>query len=129
MDDTVLFISAYDSTHYKALNWVLKKIRQTFPLTKKMNVQALLKKYHLSFVATDEVITSVDGKANVETRYDDVHQGTTFSFSSKDGNDSDTIPFLKHSGFYLNLRHAQSVLLDARYFKINFTFWLSPFLV
>ena len=94
-----------------------------------MNVQALLKKYHLSFVATDEVITSVDGKANVETRYDDVHQGTTFSFSSKDGNDSDTIPFLKHSGFYLNLRHAQSVLLDARYFKINFTFWLSPFLV
>ena len=29
----------------------------------------------------------------------------------------------------MNLRHAQSVLVDERYFTINFTFWLEPFLV
>ena len=131
MNDTVLFISAYNSTHYKVSNWILRKIHQSFPLTKKMKIQPLLKKYHLSFVATDEVFISVDGKAKVNAHYDYVQQRTTFSFSPKDvtDNDSDTMPFVKNSGFYINLRHAQSVLVDDRYFKINFTFWLSPFLV
>lgn len=131
MDDAVLFISAYDSTHYEASNWIIRKIRQSFSLSKKIKVQFLLKKYHLSFVATDEVLISVDGKAKVEAHYDYVRQGTTFSFSPKDGTDtdSDSMTLMKYAGFYTNLRHAQSVLLDVRYFKINFTFWLSPFLV
>ena len=131
MDDAVLFISAYASTHYKASNWIIRKIRQSFPPSKKIKVQFLLKKYHLYFVATDDVLISVDGKAKVEAHYDYIRQGTTFSFSPKDGTDtdSDSITLMKYSGFYTNLRHAQSVLLDVRYFKINFTFWLSPFLV
>ena len=36
---------------------------------------------------------------------------------------------LKGSGFYINLQHAQSVLIDDQYFKIQFIVWLSPFLV
>lgn len=131
MDDTVFFISAYYSTQYKALNWISRKIRQSFSLSKNIKMQSLLKKYHLSFVATDEVFISPDGKAKIEARYDYVHQETVFSFNPQNGtnNDSNNMPFVKHSGFYLNLRHAQSVLLDDRYFKIKVIFWLSPFLV
>ena len=131
MIDTVLFISAYNSTHYKSTNWILRKIRQLSPFSKKEKIQSLLEKHHLSFVATDESIISVEGKANVETCYDYIHQKTTFSFKPKNtsNNNSDTIPPMKDSGFYMNLRHAQSVLVDERYFTINFTFWLEPFLV
>lgn len=46
--------------------------------------------------------------------------------AEKENNASDS---LKDSGFYINLRHAQSILVDERYFKIEFTFWLEPFLV
>ena len=70
MIDTVLFISAYNSTHYKSTNWILRKIRQLSPFSKKEKIQSLLGKHHLSFVATDESIISVEGKANVETCYD-----------------------------------------------------------
>jgi len=96
-----------------------------------MKVQSLLKKYHFSFVATDKVFISVDGKANVEVHYDYVYQRNTFSFKPKDvtDNNSNTMPFAKHSSFYINLRHAQSVFVDDRYFKINLTFQFSPFLV
>ena len=43
--------------------------------------------------------------------------------------ENDASDSLKDSGFYINLRHAQSILVDERYFKIEFTFWLEPFLV
>lgn len=82
MDDTVLFLSAYNSTQYKATNWFLRKLRNVIP-HKKKQMQSLLEKHHLSFVATDETITSVDGKMEVTAQYDYVHQATTFSFKSK----------------------------------------------
>lgn len=131
MNDTVLFISAYNSTSYKFTNWILQKIRRLSPFSKKEKIQSLLEKHHLSFVATDENIISVEGKANVETCYDYIHQETTFSFKSKNisNNNSDTIPPMKDTRFYMSLRHAQSVLVDERYFTINFTFCLEPFLV
>lgn len=130
MDDTVLFLSAYNSTQYKATNWFLRKLRNVVP-HKKKQMQSLLEKHHLSFVATDEIIASVDGKVEVKTQYDYVHQATTFSFKSKDSaeKENDASDSLKDSGFYINLRYAQSVLVDERYFKIEFTFWLEPFLV
>ena len=130
MDDTVLFLSAYNSTQYKATNWFLRKLRNVIP-HKKKQMQSLLEKHHLSFVATDETITSVDGKMEVTAQYDYVHQATTFSFKSKDSaeKENDASDSLKDSGFYINLRHAQSILVDERYFKIEFTFWLEPFLV
>ncbi|MFQ6987120.1 MAG: hypothetical protein ACLRUL_10775 [Clostridia bacterium] len=31
MDDTVLFLSAYNSTQYKATNWFLRKLRNVIP--------------------------------------------------------------------------------------------------
>ena len=83
MDDTVLFLSAYNSTQYKGTNWFLRKLRNVIP-HKKKQMQSLLEKHHLSFVATDETITSVDGKMEVTAQYDYVHQATTFSFKSKD---------------------------------------------
>ena len=46
-------------------------------------MQSLLEKHHLSFVATDETITSVDGKMEVTAQYDYVHQATTFSSNQK----------------------------------------------
>ena len=54
-----------------------------------------------------------------------------FSFKSKDSaeKENNASDSLKDSGFYINLRHAQSILVDERYFKIEFTFWLEPFLV
>lgn len=130
MDDTVLFLSAYNSTQYKATNWFLRKLRNVVP-HKKKQMQSLLEKHHLSFVATDEIIASVDGKMEVKAQYDYVHQATTFSFKPKDSaeKENDASDSLKDSGFYINLRHAQSVLVDERYFKIKFTFWIEPFLV
>ena len=115
MDDTVLFLSAYNSTQYKATNWFLRKLRNVIP-HKKKQMQSLLEKHHLSFVATDETITSVDGKMEVTAQYDYVHQATTFSFKSKDSaeKENDASDSLKDSGFYINLRHAQSILVDER---------------
>lgn len=130
MDDTVLFLSAYHSTQYKAANWFLRKLRNIAP-HKKKRIQSLLEKRHLSFVATDKIIASIDGKMEVKAQYDYVHQETTFSFKSKDSAEKEndvSAPF-KDSDFYINLRHTQSILVDERYFKINFTFWLEPFLV
>ena len=126
MGDTVLFISAYDPTHYTmtTANRISRKIYRLFHLGKKQNIQSLLIKHHLSFIATDEVFISVDGNLKVKVEYDYVHQGSTFSF--KPLGTADTV---KDSGFYTNLRHAQSVFLDSRYFKISFTIWLDPFLV
>lgn len=129
MDDTVLFLSAYNSTQYKATNWFLRKLRNVVP-HKKKQMQSLLEKHHLSFVATDEIIASVDGKVEVKAKYDYIYQRTNFSFKSKDSTDDEnnTSDSLKDSGFYTNLRHAQSVLVDECYFKIDFTFSLEPFL-
>lgn len=130
MDDTVLFLSAYNPTRYKATNWFLRKFRNVVP-RKKKKIQFLLEKYHLSFVATDKIIASVDGKMEVKAQYDYVRQETRFSFRSKTSaeKETDTSDVLKDSGFYINLRHTQSILVDERYFKIEFTFWLEPFLV
>ena len=64
MDDTVLFLSAYNSTQYKATNWFLRKLRNVVP-HKKKTMQSLLEKHHLSFVATDEIIASVDPKSRI----------------------------------------------------------------
>ena len=41
MDDTVLFLSAYNSTQYKATNWFLRKLRNVIP-HKKKQMQAWL---------------------------------------------------------------------------------------
>ena len=129
MNDTVLFLSAYDTTHYKSSNWILRNICRAF--AKKEKVKSLLQKHHLSFVATDDHFISVNGNAKVNAHYDYVYQGTTFSFQPKDStdNDSNTMSCIKNSGFFVNLRHAQSVFVDDRYFKINITLWLSPILV
>ena len=129
MTDTVLFLSAYNSTHYKAKNWFLRKLRNAVP-HKKNWMQSLLKKNHLSYVATDEIFVSVDKKLEVRAQYDSVNQKTKYSFVSKDSTKSeDKGEPLKDAGFYLNLRHAQSVLVDERYFKIEYTFVVNPFLV
>ena len=66
MDDTVLFLSAYNSTQYKATNWFLRKLRNVIP-HKKKQMQSLLEKHHLSFVATDETITCPTSLSKVKS--------------------------------------------------------------
>lgn len=130
MDDTVLFISAYNPTSYKATTWALRKLRRIFPKKNKGRIQSLLAKYHLSFVATDNSFVSIKEKADVQMQYDYIHQTTKFCFRDKDISDDTNIqPRTEDAGFYFNLRHAQSVLVDDRYFKIDFTYGLEPFLV
>lgn len=130
MEDTVIFLSAYTSTQYKPTNCFISKLRSVVPY-KKMQMQSLLEKYHFSFFATDEIFVSVNGKTDVKAQYDYIHQETIFSLESKDSaeKNNDVSDPLKDSGFYFNLRHTQSVLIDERYFKIEFTFCLEPFFV
>lgn len=129
MNDMVLFLSAYNSTQYKSVNWFLRKLRNAVPRKKKM-MQFLLEKHHLSFVATDTIIAYADGKTEVKAQYDYIHQMTNFSFNAKDlaDEENDASNLLRKSGLYIGLRHAQSVLVDERYFKITVMFSLDPFL-
>lgn len=130
MDDTVLFISAYNPTSYKTTTWPLRKLRRILPKKNKGRIQSLLAKYHLSFIATDNSFVSITEKADVQMQYDYIHQATKFSFHDKDiSADTNMQPRTEDAGFYFNLRHAQSVLVDDRYFKIDFTYGLEPFLV
>lgn len=131
MSDTVVFLSAYDTTNYKTPNWILRKLHLVFPASSKKNIHTILNKNHLSFVATDEIIITADGKAKVDAHYDNICQGSKFTFEPKDTNnrDGNIMTIIKDSGFYTNLRHAQSVLVDDRYFKVDYTLWLSPILI
>lgn len=130
MDDTVLFISAYKSIHHKVGNRFWKKLHNLVS-RKKKQMQSLLGKYHLSFLATDGIIVYGDEKIEINTEFDHVYQKTTFSFKSKDSSDNENhkSESLKNSGFYIKLKHAQSVLADERYFQVGLTFWMDPFLV
>lgn len=130
MDDAVLFISAYKSVHSKAPTWPLRNLRQVFLSSNKENIHSLLKRHHLSYIAAGGFLTSVDEKVKTETHYDYIHQKTTFSFEPQNPDKSNyDMSSLEGSAFYINLLHAQSVLLDDQYFKIQFIVWLAPFLV
>lgn len=129
MDDTVLFISAYNTTSYKKTNCLFRKLRCILPNNRKVRLQSLLDKYHLSFIATDDSFVSSTEKMDVEIQYNDLHQTTKFSFHAKEVPDDNAAPNIEGAGFYFNIRHAQSILLDDRYFKIDFTYGLEPFLV
>ena len=61
----------------------MRKLRNVVP-HKKNWMQSLLKKKHLSYVATDEIFVSVDEKLEVKAQYDSVNQKTKYSFVSKD---------------------------------------------
>lgn len=129
MNDTVLFMSAYITTHHKSYNPILNNIHHVFK--KKENVQTLLKKHHISFIAADNTLISTNRKIKVDTHYDDVYQKTAFSFSQNNNlkSSNNAMSFIEGSGVYINLQHAQSVLLDKHYFQIDFISSLSPFLV
>ena len=101
MSDTVVFLSAYDTTNYKTLNWILRKLHLVFPASSKKNIQTILNKNHLSYVATDEIIITADGKAKVDAHYDYICQGSKFTFEPKDtiNRDGDTMTIIKDSGF------------------------------
>lgn len=131
MKDTILFIGAYKSIDYKPENFLLKKFNYIFPIEKKEDIKSLLEKYHLSYMATDDVIAFIDSNMRIDTQYDYVHQKTALTFKqyNSSNKDIDYVSRIKDTGFYVNLRHAQSFLFDDQYFKINLTFWFNPFLV
>lgn len=105
MKDTILFIGAYKSIDYKPENFLLKKFNYIFPIDKKKNIKTLLEKYHLSYMATDDVITFIDSNMRIDTQYDYVHQKTALTFKqyNSSNKDNDSMSRIKDTGFYVNV--------------------------
>lgn len=118
--DTVLFISAYKAADIKK-HWQLR--------LRKPNLQCLLSRYHLQYIATDVNAVSESDKWKICTNYDDVRQCTAFHFESQGKTGKSQKEETNQLGFYLNLKHAFSLLADSAYFHLEYTFWLKPFWV
>lgn len=121
-NDTIIFMSAYETTKYSKSSIILKK---------KPEISALLNEHHLSYILHDDKLISPRGVLKLYTEYDYVQQRTSFSFlpvNEKNGIDKlDEI--IKQTGFCIKLLHAQSILSDISYFKLNFFFFMERFLV
>ena len=116
--DTVLFMSAYKAADIKK-HWHLS--------LRKPTLQCLLNKYHLQYIATDMNAVSESGKWKICTNYDYVRQCTSFHFESQENQGKSQTEETIQLGFYLNLKHAFSLLADSAYFHLEYTFWFKPF--
>lgn len=131
MNDTILFISAYNSENRTSAKNFFKKLVYLSPFVQKEKIQSLLAKHHLSLIATNERIISIEGKEKINISYDYIKQKSFISLEPEN-NDTSNIEnssLIEGYKFHLNLMHTQSVLLDKRYFAINLTFWIEPFFV
>lgn len=118
--DTVLFISAYNAADIKR-RWCLSP--------RNPDLQSLLGKYHIQYIATDVNAVSESAKWKICTNYDDVRQCTSFHFEPHGKQGKSQNEETNQLGFYLNLKHAFSLLTDSIYFNLKYTFWFKPFWV
>lgn len=119
--DTILFIGAYRALEIK------KKLRFR---TKHSSIQKLMEKHHLEHIANDNRITTLQEKLDVTADFDYVQESTRFSFKPSNPEEQvESDEDFANQGFYMNLRHAYSLLADAAYFKLEYTFWLRTLLV
>lgn len=122
MGDTIVFMSAYATTKYY-------KSRRSFK--KKLKADKLLEKYHFTYILMGEKLMSSKGVLKLSRKYDYINQNTTFSFEpiKKNNKIEDFDGIIDHTGFCIRLLHAQAVLLDSSYFKIDYFLCMESFLV
>lgn len=120
--DTIIFMSAYETTKYS-------KSRQIFRKTSALST--LLDKYHLSYILKDDKLISSKGALELCAEYDYVQQSTAFFFSpiNKKSDIGSFEEIVKQTGSCIKLLHAQSVLSDPLYFNIDFFIFMEQFLV
>lgn len=123
MSDTIIFMSAYKTTEFS---------KSKLPhFDKKQEVNLLLNKYHLTYILIGDKLISSKGKLKLNTEYDYVQQRTEFSFEAikEKDNIEEFEEIISNVGFCVKLLHAQSVLADYTYFKIDYFICMESFLV
>ena len=120
--DTVIFMSAYETTKYS-------KVRKLFP--PKVDVAKLLKKHHISYLMYQNKIIAPDGILELNPEYDDVAQETTYTYEAigKDNSIDNYDELINHTGACIKLMHSCAVLTDPAYFRIDHVFGLESFIV
>lgn len=122
MGDTIVFMSAYETTKYS---------KSKLPFKKKPKLDTLLDKHHLTYMLMGNKLISSNGALNLCAEYDYIQQSTSFSFTpineKRDIDDFEEI--VKRTGFCIKLLHAQSVLADSLYFNIDYFICMESFLV
>lgn len=123
MSDTIIFMSAYDITRYS---------KTKLPnFNKKQEFDILMNKHHLTYMLYEDKLISPMGVLALSTEYDYVHQNTTFSFKpiKEKADIEDFEEVISSTGYCVKLLHAQSVLADSAYFKIDYFICMNSFLV
>lgn len=122
MDDTIIFMSAYEITKYS-------KTKLLF--TQKPELHTLLNKHHLTYILMENKLISSKGALKLCSEYDDVCQRTSVSFTPINEKQSidDFEEIVESTGFCIKLLHAQSVLADSSYFNIDYYICMQSFLV
>lgn len=122
MRDTVIFLSAYQTTTYT-------KSRNPFP--QKEDLNELIKKHHITYLLHNNKIISSEGTLSLDTKYDDVSQVSSFTFNP--ANEKKTVDdfdeLINSTGACVKLLHAHSLLADSRYFQLEQIWGLQSFLV
>ena len=119
-NDTIIFMSAYKATKYSKSRNLFKKI---------VEISTLLKRYHITWLLDNDEFVSRQGRLKLRTEYDYVKQNTKFSFLPMDENENikEYEDIINQAGFCIKLLHAQSVLSDTSYFKINLSISMESF--
>lgn len=122
MGDTIVFMSAYETTKYSKSKLLFKQ---------KQNLDTLLDKHNLTYMLMGDKLISSKGVLKLSTKYDYIQQNTAFSFEpikiKHTIDDFDEI--IEHTRFCIKLLHAQSVLADSLYFKIDYFICMESFLI
>ena len=122
MGDTIVFMSAYETTKYS---------KSKLPFRKKPKLDTLLDKHHMTYMLMGNKLISSKGALKLCAEYDYIQQSTSFSFTpineKRDIDDFEEI--VKRTGFCIKLLHAQSVLADSLYFNIDYFICMESFLV
>jgi len=121
--DTIIFMSAYETTKYSKSRLQLFK--------KKPKLDILLNKHHLTFMLMGNKLISSKGVLKLCAEYDYVQQCTSFSFShiNKKYNIKGFDEILRYTGSCIKLLHAQSLLADPLYFNIEYFVCMESFFV
>lgn len=122
MGDTIIFISAYETTSYSKSKRIFNKTQ---------GIKALLGKHHFDYILIGDKLISRKGVLQLNTDYNYIDQNSSFSFKPiKDKNDIDEFEdIIKNTGYCVKLLQAQSVLADPAYFKIDYVICMNSFLV
>ena len=122
MGETIVFMSAYETTKYS---------KSKLPFRKKPKLDTLLDKHHMTYMLMGNKLISSKGALKLCAEYDYIQQSTSFSFTpineKRDIDDFEEI--VKRTGFCIKLLHAQSVLADSLYFNIDYFICMESFLV